>query len=146
MEIADIIAELRDVTDRLTIESTGANIGSSARWEDVLQLSWRARNLVNAAEEWKRNWKRAQVRPITKWDLVNERTRHYLDNTLLGTPVACNTCGWEMKTEGEFARHYVVTDIDYTNLGTCWTKVAPEYVGVRPWWTSDALAVANQKD
>ncbi len=131
MDIAELIVEMRNMADDLE----GPN---SARWEDVLQLNWKARSLLHATEEWQRIWKRQQVHPVTKWDLISDRQRDFFEQTLLGRVIDCKSCGHSLATEADFAKHFVVTNIDYTNLGTCWTRVCPEYAGTRPEWVLPA--------
>lgn len=78
----------------------------------------------------------------TKWEILEERRdkarRAYeslqaeldgLDRTpcrMLGHEgyefLSCSTCGTEFKTEGDFARHYLIDDERYLNLGHCPNK------------------------
>ena len=59
---------------------------------------------------------------ITKWQAIHPIEREQLDRTPFGSsgvePV-CSSCGEPLPTEGAFARHFVVTDRRYLNLGYC---------------------------
>ena len=64
----------------------------------------------------------ADVERLTKWDLVDDDTRAHLDS--LPGDYTCTECRTELATEGDFARHFTVTDYRYRNLGTCPRPVA----------------------
>jgi len=74
----------------------------------------------------------------TKWDILQEREQkaqevlrrihdeiEYLQDTpaLLngqdGVHIHCGTCKVKFDTEADFAKHYLVPDERYTNLGRC---------------------------
>lgn len=57
---------------------------------------------------------------LTKWDFLSDGERQGLERTKFGQD--CSTCGEHLKTEADFAKHYVVTDPRYFNLGQCHTK------------------------
>ena len=81
---------------------------------------------------------------VTKWDLLQAdldaaRSKvdrivdeiKWLEETPLwepdGTdggagPMRCGTCGKELPTEADFAKHYTVPDIRFRNLGHCPTR------------------------
>lgn len=56
----------------------------------------------------------------TKWDLSSTRDRVALDATRFGAP--CSGCGLGLATEGDFARHFVLGDVRFLNLGWCPVK------------------------
>jgi hypothetical protein len=63
---------------------------------------------------------------VTKWDIIGDRERIQLDRTPFlmwegheQVPGRCLTCGADIDTEGKFARHYVLDNIDHKNLGHC---------------------------
>lgn len=66
--------------------------------------------------------------PRSKWDILYERG-HFTEmlglectrcsNIADGGHIKCGYCGTEHNTEGDFARHYIVTDSRYLNLGEC---------------------------
>lgn len=63
---------------------------------------------------------------VTKWDIIGDRERGELDRTPFQmsqgdeqVPGRCGTCGADTSTEGMFARHYVLDDIRFKNLGHC---------------------------
>jgi hypothetical protein len=66
----------------------------------------------------------------TKWQILTERAEGLestaqairaelagLDRTTFGGKCTC--CGEALETEGDFARHFVVPDVRYLNLGGC---------------------------
>jgi hypothetical protein len=53
----------------------------------------------------------------TKADLVTEEHLRQLDAT--PADFQCSECNRPLKTEGEFARHFYVPDVQYVNLGSC---------------------------
>lgn len=53
----------------------------------------------------------------TKWDLISDTERTALNATPFGG--ACSACGQVLATEGDFARHFIVPDARYRNLGWC---------------------------
>ena len=59
----------------------------------------------------------------TKWDLITAAERRALDATPFsdGTK-GCSVCHTPLPTEGDVARHYLVPDLRYKNLGECPTK------------------------
>jgi hypothetical protein len=60
---------------------------------------------------------------LQKWDLITPQERRALDATAFsdGTK-GCSVCHTPLPTEGDFARHYLVPDRRYKNLGECPTK------------------------
>jgi hypothetical protein len=63
----------------------------------------------------------------TKADLISATELASLDRTPIaprpnGEPMRCVRCRMELPTEGAFARHFVVPDERYLNLGECPTK------------------------
>lgn len=67
---------------------------------------------------------------VTKWDVLTARLAEAeaeasrlrvelagLDATECG--LSCDGCGEVLATEGDFARHFVVSDTRYLNLGEC---------------------------
>lgn len=62
--------------------------------------------------------------PLTKWDLLSDYERKIYSETPFtanGTGL-CSTCGEKLNTEADFAKHYIITDIRYLNLGYCSKK------------------------
>jgi hypothetical protein len=61
--------------------------------------------------------------PVTKWDLVGDRGRADMERTPTrppGEPVlTCPACHAPLPTEADFARHFVIPDLRYWNLGNC---------------------------
>lgn len=72
----------------------------------------------------------------TKWQILQEKLANarenlrrleaevrYLENTKClrhdGVHISCGTCGVEFETEADFAKHYLVPDERYTNIGRC---------------------------
>jgi hypothetical protein len=53
----------------------------------------------------------------TKWDLITEAYHGKLVETSFGHP--CSGCGEMLHTEADFARHFIVPDVRYVNLGFC---------------------------
>src|SRR4051794_31242759 len=66
----------------------------------------------------------------TKWDILVarrdaiqadlqkvEQELRWLENTSLGT--SCAGCGEVLKTEADFAKHFLVADEHFLNLGEC---------------------------
>src|SRR4051812_18925499 len=66
----------------------------------------------------------------TKWSILHDRLDEAqavvnqlraqldgLDNTPCG--LTCTGCGQKLDTEGDFARHFIVPDSRYLNLGDC---------------------------
>ena len=56
--------------------------------------------------------------PYTKWDLLSDGERIAYENTDFNN--YCSTCGHYLATEADFAKHYVVSDVRYFNLGSCY--------------------------
>lgn len=65
----------------------------------------------------------------TKWDLISTEQREALDAMSFGGD--CSFCGEPLPTEGAFARHFVVTDYRYPNLGECPAKLAAGFTPMR---------------
>jgi hypothetical protein len=55
--------------------------------------------------------------PWTKWKFIDDSLRAGLDATRCG--LTCTGCGEALVTEGDFARHFVIKDPTYLNLGNC---------------------------
>jgi hypothetical protein len=62
----------------------------------------------------------------TKWDVLEERLRTLrkleremagMERTEFGRP--CAGCGEVLATEADFARHFLIPDERYLNLGRC---------------------------
>lgn len=132
MEIADLAREIRAAHHRLEHDFDPAT-GPAARWQEVRDLLWAAQSISRLIPGWQSNWKLHHKHPVTKWDLITDRERDSLDRTPFNGN--CGSCGEHLLTEGQFARHYVVPDLQYPNLGTCWKKAAPESAGSRTEWT-----------
>jgi hypothetical protein len=79
----------------------------------------------------------------TKWDILQERKRAAEATAVLlqkeieglgSTPcvltgpdgakeyISCSRCGTEFETEADFAKHYLIPDERYLNLGECPNK------------------------
>ena len=58
--------------------------------------------------------------PFTKWDLLSDTEREAYSNSLfeLGES-SCRRCGEKLHTEADFAKHYIISDVRYFNLGDC---------------------------
>jgi len=54
---------------------------------------------------------------VTKWDLLTEDERRALENTPFEGE--CYYCQTPLKTEAEFAQHFIVPNTQYRNLGWC---------------------------
>lgn len=58
--------------------------------------------------------------PYTKWDFLTDAERKELDAApFKDGDGSCGRCGEALPTEGHFARHYVIPDLRYLNLGCC---------------------------
>jgi hypothetical protein len=58
----------------------------------------------------------------TKWELVGPAEQRSLANSVCD--LRCSYCDIYLATESDFAKHFVVTDPRYKNLGECPNKVA----------------------
>jgi len=72
---------------------------------------------------------------LTKFDTLTSSDRYALTRTPLGhtwddDPTPCNACGIPLATEADFARHFVVADPRYLNLGDCPIAVAARALAV----------------
>ena len=56
----------------------------------------------------------------TKWDCVDDATRTRLNAERCD--IRCAGCNELLTTEGDFARHFLVPDVRYMNLGYCPNK------------------------
>jgi hypothetical protein len=58
---------------------------------------------------------------FTKWDFMSATERAELEATpyTANGIGACSKCGKELETEADFAKHYVISDLRYLNLGYC---------------------------
>jgi hypothetical protein len=54
---------------------------------------------------------------LTKWDFLMAENRIGLDQTPLN--VRCAACEEPFRSEGEYARHYIVPNPLYLNIGYC---------------------------
>jgi hypothetical protein len=54
---------------------------------------------------------------LTKWDYLNEDKRKGLEETPCN--LKCAGCEINLQTEADFAKHFVVLDSRYLNLGEC---------------------------
>lgn len=132
MEIGELTAAIRAFNP----------LDGDRRYLELRDLDWALRNLLSATNEASTNWRRNNVHPVTRWDLEGDARRAVLTATKAGA-YECLTCGHPFANDGDFWKHYVVAEIEYPNLGNCWTKAAPEYVGKRPEWTFAALDAAE---
>ena len=57
---------------------------------------------------------------ITKWDLLDEGERAELDATPCDLP--CFGCDKLLVTEGDFARHFILYNVQLRNVGYCPVK------------------------
>lgn len=57
------------------------------------------------------------VRVLTKADLISQDRLDGLDKQAFGG--TCSGCGTRLETEGDFARHFLIRDATYLNLGEC---------------------------
>lgn len=62
--------------------------------------------------------------PTTKWDLLDGVERADADATPSGVADGCSGCGADVSTEGRFARHFILVDLRFWNLGECPDKQA----------------------
>jgi hypothetical protein len=53
----------------------------------------------------------------TKWDLVTESEREWMLKTPFGGQ--CIGCNQPLATEADFAKHFIIPDPIYKNLGYC---------------------------
>ena len=64
----------------------------------------------------------------TKADLISAEELAALDRTPItrvhGEPIKCPRCRVELATEGDSARHFLIPDERYLNLGNCPSKYA----------------------
>lgn len=58
---------------------------------------------------------------FTKADLITTYELEMLDNT--PCELNCSGCDEYLATEGDFARHFIIRDARYLNLGECNTKM-----------------------
>lgn len=128
MEIGELTTLLRDFTPEQGDE----------RFLELRDLENALRSKLFSTMEAVENWKRNRHGPVTRWDLESDFRRAQLKATRPGAP-ECLTCGHQFYTDADFWRHYVVPQIEYPNLGGCWTKTAAEYAGTREEWPMDDL-------
>lgn len=60
--------------------------------------------------------------PVTKWDLLGDAARAAYERMTIhadGGPVLCAGCAEVLVTEADFARHFVIPDLRYWNVGDC---------------------------
>jgi hypothetical protein len=109
------------------------------RWNEARDLEWAARTLLTELATFRERFKREQTKPVTYWDLISDRERADLELRPAGGP-ECKSCGQPFKTDADFWRHYVTTDLEYPrSTGQCWKRVAQEYAGTRPEWKVTCL-------
>lgn len=63
---------------------------------------------------------------ITKWETLDEATREAYQETPFNRP--CAYCGVLLATEADFAKHFIVTDRRYLNLGDCPNKLVKDAI------------------
>lgn len=93
------------------------------RWIEARDMEWAAQSLLRDIHEFQLRFRRENKHPLTRWDLESDRERERMMRSTAMAP-ECQSCGQPFKTEADFWKHYVVTDIHYPNLGNCWKKVA----------------------
>lgn len=54
---------------------------------------------------------------FTKWDFLSDWEREKLQTQTFGKP--CGKCDTMLNTEADFAKHFIVTNPRYFNLGEC---------------------------
>lgn len=54
---------------------------------------------------------------LTKWDYLHDDQRAGLELTQFNHP--CSGCGVMLATEADFAKHFIIKDSLYLNLGEC---------------------------
>ena len=58
--------------------------------------------------------------PFTKWDFLSDFERkEYESITFSDGKQSCSKCGTDLATEADFAKHYIISDVRYFNLGDC---------------------------
>ena len=61
--------------------------------------------------------------PYTKWDFLSESERETYSNQTFGSGfMKCSGCGEKIVTEADFAKHFIIPDVRYFNLGNCPNK------------------------
>lgn len=106
--------------DEITETKDTSSVASLIELRDA---RWALRKAMKAIDAWEDRFRVAtKGRLLTKWDLSGEEDRKWMERTNLHHPVTCHTCDHPIVTEADFAKHYVVGDLRYTNLGSCWTK------------------------
>lgn len=141
MDLHELERAIRRTSDQLQNELRNGRLDT--RYLQVRDLLWSARGLADVAARHQLEWKKQQTGPITKWDLMPDWMRSDYELSFPSTPYTCGRCGWTMETEAAFARHYVVRDIAYPNLGECWTQNFRSYADSRPEWPIDAVDAAE---
>lgn len=53
----------------------------------------------------------------TKWDLIGQEDKDWMEKTPFGRP--CSGCDVMLATEADFAKHFIVPNRRYKNLGYC---------------------------
>lgn len=100
------------------------------RWMEARNLDWASRDLLNAIRDFQAEFKRIALlngKTVTYWDLISDREREELERTRAGAP-ECMNCGQPFKTDADFWKHYVTTDLDAPRAtGVCWKKVQKEH-------------------
>lgn len=113
----DIMVTFNHETLSLTINALNASFDGSPEASSALHRMLDAYSRAMAAEI---------TAPFRKWDALHPVERAQLDATPFGNGnITCSGCGETLPTEGAFARHYLVSDRRYLNLGSCPNKKAP---------------------
>lgn len=106
------------------------------RWNEARDLEWAAQQLLRDLQDFKARFRHETRHPVTYWDLISDVERTRLESTPAGAP-ECMSCGQPFKTDADFWKHYVTTDLDTPRAtGRCWKKAAPEYAGRKEGWNA----------
>lgn len=54
---------------------------------------------------------------VTKWDVISDAEKESLRNTPFQS--TCSGCDLWLETEADFARHFILFEVRYKNLGYC---------------------------
>jgi len=91
-------------------------------WTDAQALEALIYRLGNRVADYRKQWRKEHPGPVTKWDALNEREREEMRQQRYGDK--CSGCQTWLETEADFAKHYVLDDMRYLNLGHCPSKEA----------------------
>lgn len=122
--LQEAINDMQQLLDALKQES-------ELRYLDVVELRRRATALRYQAEN-QATWmaeelnKQARNGEITRWDLMSDRERQIMDLTPFTANAVglCSVCDTPLRTEGDYARHFPISDVRYPNLGSCPNKTS----------------------